>query len=284
MEIMTWADAFQFGRQLISQLNLGAEKKVPAPVATKPAEDKPESVLAARFTTVDEAVYCGNLKGLLSDTDESAIDLIETQMKSHQVEQFRLMILNMVNHPVRKDTMVPVLDKAGKDTGQKKPVTEMVDLAFTEKDTRVLRLQSYAKSILNSKNRSGKTTLATMEKAAVAIVAKLLKEGSITEKSMSDIAKEKLSGAKRALSDGSYNGLAFVQLGDKYTAIQRTNAGEATKAKRISAALDAKLVAKKAELDQLKFKWPGFKGVFTNKWTYTFVLPVIIGFIYILFL
>lgn len=96
---------------------------------------------------------------------------------------------------------------------------------------------------------------------------------------MSDIAREKLLGAKQAVSDGSYNGLAFVQLGDKYTAIQKTNAGEATKAKRISAALDAKLVAKKAELDTL-----GFKSMLTNKWTYAFVLPVIIGFIYILFL
>ncbi|MBP7811846.1 MAG: hypothetical protein KA054_03320 [Candidatus Moranbacteria bacterium] len=272
ISVASWVDVFQLGKQLLAYLNMGGEKK-PEPVATKPAEDKPESVLAARFTTVDEAVYCGNLKGLLSDTDESAIDLIETQMKSHQVEQFRLMILNMVNHPVRKDTMVPVLDKAGKDTGQKKPVTEMVDLAFTEKDTRVLRLQSYAKKILTGVGK------AAQEDLAKAIVAKLLQEGSITEKSMSDIAREKLLGAKQAVSDGSYNGLAFVQLGDKYTAIQKTNAGEATKAKRISAALDAKLVAKKAELDTL-----GFKSMLTNKWTYAFVLPVIIGFIYILFL
>lgn len=281
MEIMTWADAFQFGRQLISQLNLGAEKKVTAPATTPPAEDNPESVLAARFTTVDEAVYCGNLKSLLSDADESAIDLLEVQMKPHQVEQFRLMILNMVNHTIRKDTQVSILDKVGKDTGQKKPITEMINLAFTEKDTRVIRLQSYAKKIMEAKTSTGpkgKITSGSKEKMAKAIVAKLLQEGSITEQSMSDIAKEKLSGAKRALADGSWDATTFVLLGDEHTAIHATNAGAATKARRINAALDAKVIAKQAELES----W-GFKAVFKNKWTFGFGFLVVSGLVYIFF-
>lgn len=269
----SWADMFQIGRQLLAYLNMGGtEKKAPAPTTAKPAEDTPESVLAARFTSVDEAVYCGNLKSLLSGADESAIDLLETQMKSHQVEQFRLMILNMVNHPIPTEKMVPILDKAGKDTGTKKPVTEMIDPAFTERDSRVIRLQSYAKRILAGTGVSAQIVLAK------AIVAKLLKEGSITEKSMSDIGKEKLEGAKRALIDGTYDGIAFAQLGDEYTAIQATNASEVTKAKRISAALDAKLIAKQAEL-----KNTSVKGVLSNKWTYAFILTVLSGLIYLLF-
>lgn len=272
--VASWVDVFQLLRQLLSHLSMGSEKKVPAPTATPPAEDMPTSVTAARFTTVDEAVYCGNLKGLLSDEDEGAIDLLEAEMVPHQVEQFRLMILNMVNHPVRKDTMVPILDKTGKDTGQKKPVTEMVDLAFTKKDSRVLRLRSYAKRILTGKNVADQAVLAQ------AIVAKLLQEGSVTEKSMSDIAKEKFDHGKQAVSDGLYHGAAFAQLGDKYTDIQSNFVfTEATKEQMISVALDTKLVAKKSELDRL-----GFKSVFTNRWTHAFVCLVIIGLIYILFL
>ncbi len=274
ISMASWVDVFQLGKQLLSHLNMGAEKKVFTPTTAKPAEDMPESVLASRFTKVDEAVYCGNLKSRLSEANESAIDLLETQMKSHQVEQFRLMILNMVNHPIPTEKMVPILDKAGKDTGTKKPVTEMIDPAFTKNDSRVIRLRSYAKRILSGTDVSAQTVLAK------AIVTKLLQEGSITEKSVSDIAKEKFDSGKQAVSDGLYHGVAFAQLGQAHTDIHSNFVlTEERKERMISETLDAKLVAKKAELDRL-----GFKSVFTNKWTYAFILPIVIGIIYILFL
>ncbi len=284
----SYADIAQIIKAGMSYLR-GPAKVTDAPAEVKkPEVDVPANTLTAAFTTVDEAVYCGNLKGLLAPENEGAIDLLEAQMKPHQVEQFRLMVLNMVNPDVSANRMEPILDKAGKPTGAKKSVPYTVNHAFTAKDSRVLRLQSYAGKILTpvaKKNATGAIlmqapTPARKKKVAEAIVTKLLKEGSITEKSVSDITKEKFDSGKQAVSDSLYHGVAFAQLGREYGNI-RSNfvLTEASKEQMVSAAFNAKLVAKQAELDRL-----GFKGVLTNKWAYAFVIPVGMGIIYILFL
>lgn len=273
MEVMSWADVYQIVRGLAARF-AGEEKKAP-PTATTTAgaADVPANTLTAAFTTVDEAKYCGNLKGLLTTKEEWAIDLLEAQMtSSHQVEQFRLMILNMANPDTTVNRMEPMLGKDGKPTGAKKAVPHTVNHAFTKKDTRVLRLQSYAAKILAGADVAAQILIAQ------AIVTKLLKEGSITEKSVSDIGKEKFEGAKKALADGSWDATTFVLLGDEHTAIHRTKAGATKKARRINTALDAKVLAKQAELES----W-GFKGVFTNKWTYAYGLLVVSGLVYIFF-
>jgi hypothetical protein len=183
------------------------------------------------------------------------------------------MIINMVNPDVSANRMEPILDKAGKPTGAKKSVPYTVNHAFTAKDTRVLRLRLYAAKI------TGGITPAKKKKAAAAIVAKLLQEGSITEKSVSDIGKEKLEGAKQALADGAFDAATFVLLGDEHRAIHATKAREATKARRINAALDAKLITKQAELEGL-----GVKGMFKSKWTYAYIIAISGGLVYILFI
>lgn len=285
--VASWVDIAQIFRSLMNYIRGSVSKPTAeTPETKKPAEDVPTNVVTARFTTADEAIYNGNLKGLLSDEDESAIDLLEAQMKSHQVEQFRLMILNMVNPDITKNRIEPILGKDGKPTGARKAVPYTVNHAFTVKDSRILRLQSYAEKILApvAKKNAGRAILmqaptpARKKTVAEAIVAKLLKEGSITEKSVSDIAGEKLEGVKQALADGAFDATTFILLGDEHRAIHATGASEATKARRINTALDAKVIAKQAELES----W-GLKAVFTNKWTRAYGLVVVSGLVYIFF-
>lgn len=170
---------------------------------------------------------------------------IKLTEKFEQVTTSEIVTKTAANDTPDKDPAAVPLRKRG---GQQREETKRTfdrrqrDYEWTEEDPRIRHLVLISKLV---ESEGGKKK--GVEKAK----QYLLTAGLITEKSVTEIATEKLSKGKEAAFDATYTTVASVQLGDDFTRIDRLPAGP-KKDKRLSNALNLKHQAKKDELAALK--------------------------------
>ena len=146
----SWVDVFQLGRQLLSHLNLGAEKKAPMPATTSPTEDISKNVSDSRKSKADEGEF-GRVLQMLKTIDPENFLEIKSLMSSigamskYFADDFRVFILNVPNRMDEIKKTIKSPPAQGKGPGATKEISWVRNFTFTSRDARIQMLQFIAR-------------------------------------------------------------------------------------------------------------------------------------------